>query len=101
MSLANELNAREQLLAAATWLEMQHEDLSFGLKTPEDGLKLWRFWTANQTLPEFCDVSESYTEASEFARLRIKAIGYCPFRRNQVNIHRQEALDAKQQQKGA
>ena len=34
------MNAREILVAAADWLGWQDEDLSFGLKSAEDGIKL-------------------------------------------------------------
>ena len=55
-----EMNAREQLAAAGQWLGYIHEDLSFGLKTPEDGLKLWRYNFSRDTdeLPDEWDGAE-------------------------------------------
>lgn len=76
-----DLNAREQLEAAATWLGYQHEDLSYGLKSPEDGIKLWRYWTANDRLPEFCDQPEDEAEGKVVVKHVKKAIGYNPWER--------------------
>lgn len=77
----SDLNAREQLEAAFTWLGYQHEDLSFGLKSPEDGLKLWRAWQADPELPEFCDEGEDKDDAKALsARIR-KILGYDPWKR--------------------
>lgn len=45
----DELNAREELAAAADWLGWSHEDLSCGLKSAEDGLKLWRHGRTRET----------------------------------------------------
>jgi len=66
-----ELNAREQLKAAAEWLDCQSEDMSFGLRSAEDGLKLWKHMRANHDLSDFADEWEDTD--------RVKAIGYCPF----------------------
>ena len=44
--MSDERNAREQLAAAAEWLGWQDEDMSAGLKSAEDGLKLWKYWQA-------------------------------------------------------
>ena len=98
--MVNTLNAREQLEAAARWLSYQEENLSFGLKKPEDGLKLWRYWTTDKTLPEFCDGPESDDEAVSCRNRRIAAIGYCPFVRNRLNIAIEDRLNARQQKGG-
>lgn len=76
-----DLNAREQLEAAANWLAFHHEDLSFGLKSPEDGLKLWRAWTSDPALPEFCDAPESELEAKQTLAIVRKILGYDPWKR--------------------
>lgn len=76
-------NAREQLKSAANWLGWHNENLSFGLKSPDDGLKLWREWQADPTLPEFCDYDPSETTAQSKARIgRVRRIlGYDPWKR--------------------
>jgi len=89
--MATTLNAREQLVAAAAWLSCQHEDLSFGLKGPEDGLKLWRYWQRDPLLPEFCDEAETDLEARSLKRHRIAALSYCPF----VRQHRIDAAECR------
>ena len=52
------LNAREELEAAAMWLGYQDENLSFGLQSAEDGLKLWRYGNSNIHLAEMADTWE-------------------------------------------
>lgn len=69
-------NAREQLAAAADWLGWQDENLSFGLKSAEDGLKLWKHWQANSELPEMAD--EECDECGSVTEERRKAVGYDP-----------------------
>jgi hypothetical protein len=70
------MNAREQLLAAAEWLGWQDEDMSMGLKTAADGLKLWAYWQARpDTLPEMADED---AEGVNVAAARRKALGYDP-----------------------
>ena len=64
------MNAREQLVAAADWLGYQHEDMSYGLKSPQDGLKLWLYAEAHADLAEMADTWEP--------RDRVKALGYDP-----------------------
>ena len=76
-----DLNAREQLDAAATWLGYQDEDLSFGLKTPEDALKLWRGWIADPELPEFCDEAEDKEDRAVLLARTKKILGYDPWKR--------------------
>jgi hypothetical protein len=79
--MSAKLNAREQLVAAAEWLGYQHEDLSFGLKSPEDGLKLWRYWMARPAeLPEFCDQADDEDQTLCMKHVK-KALGYDPWRR--------------------
>ena len=73
----DDMNAREQLEACANWLSYQLEDMSYGLKSPEDGLNLWRHMKANDDLPELADEWD--------AADRIKAIGYCPFQNCNAN----------------
>jgi len=69
-------NPREILEDAASWLGYQHEDLSFGLKSPADAIKLYLRWTADETLPEFCD--EPADDGRDMAKLRRKILGYDP-----------------------
>ena len=79
--MTNELNAREELEAAANWLGFHHEDLNFGLRNAEDGLKLWRYWMARPELPEFCDGADTHEKESEPLRHVKKSIGYDPWSR--------------------
>ena len=74
------MNAREELEAAATWLGFHHEDLSFGLKSAEDGLKLYRYGAAHPELAEMCDAPEG-DEADWTPKHFKAAIGYNPFTR--------------------
>ena len=75
-TMTDERNAREQLEAAADWLGWQDENLSFGLKSAEDGLKLWKHWQANPDLPEMAD--EEIDHRGTVAKQRRKALGYDP-----------------------
>lgn len=75
------LNAREELEAAATWLGFQHEDLSYGLKTGEHGLKLWRAWQADQKLPEFCDEGDGEIDVAALTERAKKILSYDPWKR--------------------
>ena len=79
--MTEKLNAREELEAAQTWLAYQNEDLSFGLKSGEDGLKLWRYWMARPELPEFCDECEDAAERKLIVRHTKAALGYDPWKR--------------------
>jgi hypothetical protein len=79
--MVEKLNAREELEAVQGWLAMQHEDLSYGLKSPEDGLNLWRAWMADKSLPEFCDQYEDATDAKTLIARIKKILGYCPWTR--------------------
>jgi hypothetical protein len=79
MEMNNELNAREQLSDAADWLGWQHEDLSAGLRSPEDGIKLWRYWQSMPVkLPEMADeeITEDGVESAQ--KHRVLALGYDP-----------------------
>ncbi len=89
-----DMNAREQLAAAAHWLSYQHEDLSFGLKTPEDGLKLWRYAAEHDDgLVEFCDGVTG--ERGDWKLKHFKAaIGYNPFDRAMAFYNTQDQQDA-------
>lgn len=69
-------NPREQLLAAADWLGDMDEDLSFRLRSAEDGLKLWRYWQARPAdLPEMADEE---CDGYDVAAARVAAVGYDP-----------------------
>ena len=78
--MADKMNAREELGCAEGWLGFQHEDLSYGLKCAEDGLKLWRYAVAHPDLAEFCDAVTG--EAGDWEPKHFKAaIGYNPWQR--------------------
>lgn len=67
------MNAREILVAAADWLGWQEEDMSFGLKSAEDAIKLYAYAQAHDELGEMAD---------EWApKDRRKALGYDPLNR--------------------
>ena len=67
------MNAREILVAAADWLGWQDEDMSFGLKSAEDAIKLYAYAQAHPDLPEMADKWEP--------KDRRKALGYEPMNR--------------------
>ena len=74
------INMREELENCAAWLSFHHEDIAYGLKSPEDALKLWRFGRAHPELAEFCDQPEG--DVSDWTDKHFKAaIGYNPFKR--------------------
>ena len=78
------LNAREQLEAATRWLGYHHEDLSYALNSPEDGLKLWHYSRAHPKLAEFCDCFDG--EEGDWTRKDfMAAIGYVPSCFGQLN----------------
>lgn len=56
-NIDNRFNAREQVQAASEWLAYTDESLSFGLKSAEDALKLWKHMVNDNgvNLPEFAD----------------------------------------------
>lgn len=64
------MNAREILVAAADWLGWQEENMSFGLKSAEDAIKLYAYAQAHPELPEMADEWEP--------KDRRKALGYEP-----------------------
>lgn len=74
-------NAREELLACATWLGYQHENLSYGLKCAEDGLRLFRYGLAHPELAEMCDEQTGELPGDWLPKHFKEAIGYNPFRR--------------------
>lgn len=65
------MNAREQMQAAQDMLSFSDETLSFGLRSPEDAVRLWRAWSKH---PE--DAYPDTWESSEF----IAVLGYDPMR---------------------
>ena len=65
------MNAREILKATADWLGWQHEALSFGLKSAEDGIKLYQYAQDHPELEEFAE--------DWLPRDLRKALGYNPF----------------------
>lgn len=67
------MNSREILAAAADWLGWQNEDLSFGLKSAEDAIKLYAYAQAHPELPEMAD---DWTP-----KARRAALGYEPMGR--------------------
>lgn len=76
----DKMNARDQLEAAAAWLGFQNENLSYGLKSPEDGLKLWRYGQKHIELAELCD--NPVGDDADWTEDNFKeAIGYNPFKR--------------------
>lgn len=64
------MNAREQLEAAANWLGWNDENLSQGLRSAQDGLRLYAYAQAHGDLPEMADEWEP-------AELK-NALGYDP-----------------------
>ncbi len=64
------MNARELLAAVADWLGWQDEDMSYGLKSGEDAVKLYAYGQAHPELGEMADAWEP--------KDRKKALGYDP-----------------------
>lgn len=74
----NDLNAREKLLAVADWLGWQNENLSSGLKSAEDALKLYNYWQEHaDNLPELAD-DEQDENGRWLFMFRKAALGYDP-----------------------
>ncbi|QGZ16212.1 hypothetical protein Hena1_00360 [Erwinia phage Hena1] len=71
-------NPREKLLAIATWLGYQTESLSYGLKSPEDAIKLFDYWDIHRdVVPEMAD--ERTDDEDRFVSIfRKDALGYDP-----------------------
>jgi hypothetical protein len=67
------MNAREILAAAADWLGRQTEDLSFGLKSAEDAVKLYAYAQAH---PELSEMADDWAPKDRRA-----ALGYEPLNR--------------------
>jgi hypothetical protein len=61
----------KRLLIAYNWLCQQDDSISFGLRSTEDGLKLFGHFMGNPRLPEFCDTDD-------MAHERVKCLGYDP-----------------------
>lgn len=78
MATATQLNVREQLEKCVHWLQCQNESLSFGIRTTSDALKLHSEWTANKSLPEFCDADYD-DDGTDLGLMRKKILGYDPF----------------------
>lgn len=77
----SEQNAREKLLAVANWLGWQDENLSEGLKSPQDAIKLYDYWQEHEdTLPEMADEEQDDDDRWVFM-FRKHALGYDPLNR--------------------
>lgn len=77
----SELNTREKLLNISEWLGWQNEELSFGLKSPEDAIKLYNYWKERaDTLPEMAD-EEQDDQGRWVFMFRKHALGYDPLGR--------------------
>ena len=63
-------NARQQLAAIAEWLGYQHEELSFGLRSSYDAMRLYDYAQQHGDFPELAD--------DWSAEQRIAALGYDP-----------------------
>lgn len=70
-------NSRELLVAVAEWYGDQDENLSAGLRSAFDALRLYEFWTSRPGLPEFCDEATD-DDGNDLAALRAQALGYDP-----------------------
>lgn len=77
------MNAREQLEAAQNWLAWQHEGMSDGLRSANDGLRLWQYAMAHPELPEFLDTPDC-------AKCRRDALGYDPLSPQEQTRTREE-----------
>lgn len=76
--MTDKRNARETIAAVAEWLGYQEEQLSYGLRSPEDALKLHAYWEARpDTLPEMAD-EDFDDEGEDICAHRIAAVGYDP-----------------------
>lgn len=81
------LDIADQLQNTADWLGSQHCNLTYGLASPEDGLKLHRHWMADDSLPEYADDWDDSDPATSEQRVkaeRIAAVGYDPIERAQL-----------------
>lgn len=65
------MNARERLAAAADWLGYNEEQLSFGLRSAFDALRLYDYAQAH---PELNEMADEWEESHLIA-----ALGYSPF----------------------
>lgn len=83
------MNAREILAAAADWLGWQDEDMSAGLKSAEDGLRLYAYAQAHPDLPEMADEWTS--------KQRRAALGYEPLGRWRIDAPEAKFLNRSAQ----
>lgn len=72
------VNARQLLAAVADWLAWQDENLSRGLRSGEDALKLYSYAQAHTELAEMADSWES--------KDRKKALGYDPLQFSRIQV---------------
>lgn len=75
--MTDKMNSREKLLAVAEWLGWQEESLSYGLRSPEDAIKLYHYWQLNKELPEMAD-EDFDDEDDDISKYRVEALGYDP-----------------------
>lgn len=76
--MGRDKNARELLSGVADWLGDQDENLSAGLRSALDGLRLYEYWQARASvLPEYCD-EPADDECVDVAAHRVAALGYDP-----------------------
>lgn len=78
-------NAREHLENAAIWYGDQDENLSAGLKSAVDALRLYEAWMARSDLPEYADEEvdsgELPADVASVAEHRVAVLGYDPIER--------------------
>lgn len=69
----------QKLSAVQNWLDYQHVGLTYGLKKPEDAIKLYVYWMSHDELPEFCD--DDTEDNLDLAKYRKLALRYDPIER--------------------
>lgn len=72
------MNVRAKMALVADWLGWQDEDLSCGLKSIEDAVKLYDYWQTNNFLPEMADIDFDDEGNEVGPKHRVKALGYDP-----------------------
>ena len=70
MAKLKDMNVREQMAAVSAWLAWYPEDISFGLKSMNDAVKLFR-------AAEVAPVDNAMDDPVWIKRV----LGYCPFAR--------------------
>ena len=75
------MNVCEQLISARNWLNMQRDELTEGLKSATDAVKLYEYWLHAEELPEYCDDPEGSAQQVRFDIIFKKVLGYNPFER--------------------